>query len=69
MSLSTILKRIIPGDYKNLYQAGYLNEELKLTDAGRTALDHVNLQAHLADLVEMANARIADQEAEAAKNK
>lgn len=67
MSLSTILKRILDSKYKTLVKAGYLNSELKITDAGRIALDHVTLVANEAELVKMAEAKIADEAKEAAE--
>lgn len=38
MSLSTIAKRLLNADLQAQYKAGYINEELKLTDAGKLVL-------------------------------
>lgn len=64
MSLSTIMKRLLNDDYKALYKAGYLDSQLKITDAGRVMLDHITLETNLTKLVDAANKKIEAEEKE-----
>lgn len=58
--LGTIAKRVIPSEYQKLVEAGYLNEKLQITEAGRIMLDHIVLQENLAEFVAAAETRIAE---------
>jgi hypothetical protein len=62
MFLSTIMKRLLNDDYKALVKAGYLDSQLRITDVGRIALDHVSLQKNFAELVVMAKEKITREE-------
>lgn len=68
MSLSTIQKRVIPIEYQKLAEAGYLSDELKITDAGRTALFHLALEEFKDELVAKAEEKLK-KEAEAKEGK
>lgn len=50
-----------------LVEAGYISEDLKLTDAGKLALHQLSFETHKEALVKMAEEKIAEQEEEAAK--
>ena len=61
--ISTILKRTLNPKYRAMVEAGYLNSELKITDAGRTRLDHIVLQVHEDALAAAATELIAERKA------
>ena len=64
MPLSTIQKRVIPTEYQTLNEAGYLNDELKITEAGRTALFHLALEEFKDELVAKAIEKVKAEKAE-----
>lgn len=68
MSLSTIQKRVIPVEYQKLAEAGYLDEQLKITEAGRTALFHLALEEFKDELVAKAEEKLK-REAETKEGK
>lgn len=66
-SLSKLVRRILGSQYVILEDAGYLTSDLKLTDEGKVALNHVLLEKYEAELVEAAKDFIARREAAAKK--
>lgn len=56
------MKRLLNDKYKKLVKAGYLDSQLRVTDAGRIALDHVSLLVHEDALVAMADEKIKREE-------
>ena len=58
------MKRLLNENYKKMVKAGYLDNSLKITDAGRIALDHITLMKNEAELVAMADEKIAREEKE-----
>lgn len=59
-----MFKKFTDKDTQTLYKAGYVNGNLELTEAGRTALLAVNFDANKAALVASAQEVIAEEEAE-----
>ncbi len=62
MSLSTIAKRLFDADTKVLIEAGYLNNELKLTSLGQLALiQEYFFNGGKEKLVVRANEKVAEE--------
>lgn len=67
MSLSKLARKLLHPDIHTLVEAGYLTDDLKLSDAGKLALHQISFEKHQAELLEAAKDKLA-REAEA-KNK
>lgn len=66
-TLSKIAKRIFSADIKAQIEAGYLDNELKITDAGKLALTHILYEKETKALTDAANDLIARRKEEAKK--
>ncbi len=65
--LNNFMKKLLDADTQALIKAGYINGDLELTCNGREALEFISFNANKAELVTMANEKIADEEKEAKK--
>ena len=69
--ISNSLKKLLPGHVKTQLEAGFRNEQLELTKAGRFALLEVlsEVDAYRDALTARANEIVAERKAEEEKNK
>jgi hypothetical protein len=63
-TVSTMMKRLLDSDTQKLVKAGFLNGDLNVTDEGRKELINFLFLQHKADLVKVADEKIAEAEKE-----
>jgi len=59
--LNSMMKRLLDADTKKLVQAGLINGDLELTDEGIEALRAIEFEGHKAELVKIAEEKIAEE--------
>lgn len=64
MSISSMIKKLVDADTKTLMKAGFLDNELDLTEEGRAELDSIMFIANKAALVKAAAERIEEMKDE-----
>lgn len=67
MKVSSLFKRLVDADTQALVKAGYLNNNLELTDEGENALMAILFEANKPALVKLANEQIAENEKSSCK--
>ena len=67
MSLSKLARKLLHPTIHTLVEAGYLNDELKLTDAGKLALHQISFEKSQAELIARAEEKLAKMKEEEAK--
>jgi hypothetical protein len=63
-TMNFIKKALLSKDDKNLIKAGYMDDNMNLTNRGREALEFIIFTENKAKLVEMAEAQIAEDKAD-----
>lgn len=56
--LSALAKRVLPGKFRTLYKAGLMDANLELTEKGAKELEAIVVEAHLEELIKVAEARL-----------
>lgn len=62
--LTSMLKRLLDPDGQALYEAGFINGDLKLTESGKEELNNIIFDANKAALVQVAKEKIAEAKAQ-----
>ena len=66
--LTTIAKKLLDGDTKKMIEAGFLDQNLNLTNEGKNALHVISFDKHKKELVEAAKEVIAERKEECEKD-
>lgn len=62
--VSNMMKRLLDGDTQSLVKAGFINGDLEITDKGQDALNSVLFVNNKEELVELAEAELAEEKGE-----
>lgn len=65
--IKTLAKMLLNSDVRTLIKAKFLSDDLTITDRGRAALDAIALEANMAEVVKLAEARIEEDKDECCK--
>lgn len=64
MKLNSMMKKLLDEDTKKLIKASLINGDLELTEEGRDALQAIMFEEKKAELVKLAEEKIAEEKAE-----
>jgi hypothetical protein len=62
--LKTLARRLLSSDIRTLVKGGLLDNDLTVTSRGRAAIDALFVEAHMAELVAIAEERIEEDKEE-----